>query len=441
VVPFFGHFKDPTSDTHCFLQKKLIYLLYFTFTLKSSVTVYWKPKKKTLIMQHPNGKNYDHPYNDLNAPLWINPDGSLRDGPMFKINKGSCWSRFRYAPYGEGGMSMYWREIIANMVKEGVGIILMTFLLPGFVATPVAADPVSRAIFVGFIAALSLIGVLNWGYNDRLPRHLTPGATITELLDGSINWLLALIYLGVGFLCATFGALILWGTGSSAIPIIGGPNPTSIGGAFAVQLLFTGAIALSVMDQFTTKKGEPRTFHGRDAAKAKEEDSNASPNNARVFREDIGARPLVYGGFVWLLVSFAFLKYGLFTFNAYIYFAAALSSQLLGAPNAWNNEGLGAVGAYVAGAAALFILTDVLAWVCAWGLNILLYVLHNNEPRAEEDDSSYGQSSMRRSTTKVNKKISQKINSEVRQRSANMEQQQQQPIQPNFNAAAWTGGK
>lgn len=338
---------------------------------------------------HSNGQR------SIDAPLWMNPDGSLK--------KGSCWERFRYAPYGMGMMPTYAREITANALKEGVGIILITFLLPGFVATPVGADPVSRAIFVGLVAALSLFGVLNWGYNDRLPRFLTPGSIVVELLDGSINWVLALIFLVVGFLFATIGAGILYSTGTSAIPIIGAPNPTSTAGVFFVQLLFTGAIALTVMDQFTTKRGRPRTFGKRTRTDNSTPDDAEFPNKNRVYREDIGARPIVYCAFVWVLVSFAFLKYGLFTFNAYIYYAGALGSQFLGASNAFNNVGLGGAGTYVGGAGALFILVDILAWVLAWALNILLYYLHNNEPRPSFDDSSYG--NMKKSKRKVNTRM------------------------------------
>ena len=342
-------------------------------------------------MQFPSGRYYENgageyaEYSDANsieAPLWLNPDGSLK--------KGSCWSRFRYAPYGINMMPTYAREIIGNSLKEFVAIILICIFTVGVAASPIGADPVSRAIFVGLVAALSYYAVLNWGYNDRLPRFLTPGAVIVELFDGSINWLLAIIFLAVGFIAAIVAAGIMYSTGSSAIPIIGTPNATDIAGVFFVQLLLTGVIALTAMDQFTTKRGKPRTFKNHNPTSNLVEDNDQFPNDNRKYREDLGARPYVYAAAIWLIVSFSYLKYGLFTFNAYIYMAGALGSQFLGASNAFNNVGLGGVGNYVGGAGALFMLTDILAWVLAWGLNMLLYYLHNNEPRDEFDDSSYG---------------------------------------------------
>lgn len=424
-------------------------------------------------MDFPTGKfasdEVDHPYADMEAPLWLDPKGNIRGrGKVvfeFDPRETTCWERLLYAPYGRGNSMLYVREIIANLVKEGVGILLFCFLVPGIVAGNAGADIASRAILVGLIYALSLFSILNWGYNDRLPRHLTLGATIAELADGSINWWIALLYIVTGFLFSTFSALLLAATNTSSIPVIGGPNFNTLGGTAAVQILFTGAIALTVMDQFTTWKGRPRRFKGRKPAKRQNdkgevetyypEDDAGMPNNMRVYREDIGARPMVYASIVWALVTFAYYKFGLFTFNSYVYYAGALGSRILGATDAFNNIGLNGfnTGTYIAGVGAMFILLDVVGWMCAWGINALLYVLHNNEPRPAGDDSSYGY--MHGGGGKKNKKnVNRSISSNIgRVTSATrratkamdlasndiMEQKQSTPIQ--LNAAAWTGSK
>lgn len=418
-------------------------------------------------MQFPTGKfasdEVDHPYADMEAPLWLDPTGNIRGrGKVvieFDPRETTCWERFMYAPYGKSNSILYVREIIANLIKEGVGILLFCFLVPGIVAGNAGADIASRAILVGLIYSLSLFSILNWGYNDRMPRHLTLGATIAELADGSISWWLAVLYIVTGFLFSTFSALLLAATNTSAIPVIGGPNFNTLGGTAAVQILFTGAIALTVMDQFTTWAGKPRQFKARRGPAQKDEkgnvyypndDSAESPNNMRAYREDIGARPMVYASIVWALVTFAFYKFGLFTFNSYVYYAGALGSRILGATDAFNNIGLNGfnTGANITGVGAMFILLDVVGWMLAWGINALLYVLHNNEPRPKGDDSSYG--SMHGGGGKkkhVNRSISSRIGNatSAKRRAtkamdlASNEAVEQKPIQ--LNAAAWTGSK
>lgn len=325
---------------------------------------------------------WDHPYVNVDAPAWLAPDGTFSSGTEYL-------DQLKYAPYGKGNMGFYWREIIANVVlKEGLAVLFVSFLLPAIVSTAPGPDPVSRAIFVGLVAGLSIIVMLKWGYNDRVPRHLTAGATVSQfIVEGQINWFLALVYLAVGFAFATCGAAVLYTTGTSAIPIIGTPNNQWAGTTFLIQFLFTIVIALTVMDQFTTRKGKPRVFKQRDVPAA----SDIAPN--RPYQEDIGARPLVYGIIVWLLVTVGYLKWGLWSFNSYTYFAGALGLQFLGCGGSWNNVNcLTSVGTNVSGAAALFILTDVAAWCVAALLNAVLYWMHNNEPRMEDDDSSYGHS-------------------------------------------------
>lgn len=297
-----------------------------------------------------------------------------------------------------------------------------------------------RAIFVGLVAGLSTTVMLSWGYNDRVPRHITPGATIQQFYEGHINWFLALLYLAIGFAFATCGAAVLYTTGTSAIPIIGTPNNQWWVTAGILQWLFTTVISLTVQDQFTTRKGKPRVFKQRD-----EPGLSIAPN--RPYQEDIGARPWVYGGIVWLLVSVGYLKWGLWSFgSAYTYFAGALGLQFLGCGNSWNNVNcLSSSGTFVSGAAALFILCDVAGWITASFLNAVLYNFHNNEPRLAEDDSSYGHGNMKERiesdvemsttraapSTKIGKKVARK----------RVTANEAAPIRShlNLNTAAWLG--
>lgn len=372
---------------------------------------------------------YDHPYADVDASAIMGPDGTIVAPKHYA-------DMLAYAPYGKGNFSAYWKEIVANVVlKEGLAVLFVSFLLPGVVSTAPGPDPVSRAMLVGLVAALSLATMNSWGYNDRVPRHMTAGATITEwILNGHINWFLALLYLGIGFLFAVVGAAVLWSTGTSAIPIIGTPNNQWAGTAFVIQFFFTTIIALTVLDQFTTRRGRPRTFKGRKPSDSPYIDP------FRAYSEDVGARPFVYAMIVWLVTAFCYLKWGLFTFSSYTYFAGALGLQFLGCTNAFNNVNcITSQGAYVGGAAALFILTDVAAWLFAGGLNILLYRLHNNEPRLEDDDSSYGD---QEETTPVKSQhIALDIKPKKGRKRITSTNTPSIESRLNLDASAWAGGK
>lgn len=334
---------------------------------------------------------------NVGAPLWVNPDGSVQsgDGGAVTFKAGAFANAVFYAPYGKGNFGTYMREIVAGLIKEFVLTIIVCFLLPGFVSIGAGPDPVSRAIFIGLIAALSVLAALEWGYNERLPRFLTPGAQITAFLSGDINLWLLIAELVVGFAGATVAAAFLYGTGASAIPIIGTPNNNDLAGTFFVQLLFTIIIAYTVLDQKTTRGGYPRTFGKWPKPENKTENLVSTPENPtpnRVYHEGFARRPYVYAAVVWLLVAFAFLKFGLWSFNAYIYYAGALALVFLGQGGAFTNQNAG-VGSYVAGAGALFIMVDVLAWILAMLIDWFMYWLHNNEyarSNNPDDDSSYG---------------------------------------------------
>lgn len=383
-------------------------------------------------------EEFDHPYQgaDVDAPAFMGPDGEFSSGTQYL-------DMLMYAPYGKGNLGYYWKELVANVVlKEGLAVLFVSFLLPSIVATAPGPDPVSRAIFIGLIAALSIIAMLSWGYNDRLPRHLTAGATVAEFIGGSINWFIAILYVGVGILFSVVGAAVLYASGSSTIPIIGTPNNQTIGTTFLIQFLFTIAIALTVLDQYTTRRGKPRIFKQR---------STSDPTGIapfRAYQEDIGARPYVYGIIVWLIVTFNYLKFGLWSFNSYTYFAGALGLQFLGCGiNSWNNVNcLVPQGNYVAGAGALFILTDVLAWIVALAINALLYRWHNNEPRLPEDDSSYAMKSNVGEDYEESEQRRQRRNQKASAAAAarkRITSNQSPAIEAHFNmnAADWTGEK
>jgi hypothetical protein len=328
----------------------------------------------------------------IGGAAWQNTDGSVKNPQGFVYN-------IMYAPYGKDNMGNYAGEIVVNLIKELIAVIIVSFLLPCFVSTAPGADPVSRAVFIGLIAGLSVYATLKWGYNDRLPRNLTPGATVSELLGGRINWFLALLYLAVGFVGATIGGALLYATGSSAIPIVGFPNNTSIGAATMIQLCFTLIIAYTVYDQKYIRNGLPRVFRKRSEQGADEPQTESNPNPNRAYQEDIGARAGVYATIVTLVVAGCYLKWGLWAFNGYIYYAGALGLLMLGDNGAFNNVitvgSANPPAAYnsILGIAAMFILMDVLAWILAMLIDAVMYRILGTTQRNKEgtvDDSSYG---------------------------------------------------
>jgi hypothetical protein len=326
---------------------------------------------------------------NIGGAAWQNTDGSMKEPQGFVYN-------LMYAPYGKGNFGNYAGEIFVNLSKELIAVIIVSFLLPCFVSTAPGADPVSRAIFIGLVAGLSIYIALKWGYNDRLPRNLTPGAAVAECLAGRINWFLVIAYLVVGFLGGTIGGALLYATGLSAIPIVGAPNNTSIGSAFAIQLLFTLIIAYTVYDQKYIRRGLPRVFRKRDESSADTNQTETDTNPNRAYQEDIAARATVYAAAVFLIVAGCYLKWGLWAFNAYIYYAGALGLLMLGDNGAFNNViTTGSANPPLAtnsilGIAAMFILVDVLAWVLAMIIDAGMYRILGTTKRVSNDDSSYG---------------------------------------------------
>lgn len=339
----------------------------------------------------PVGRKRGGQRKNIGGAAWQNTDGSVKAPQGFGYN-------VMYAPYGKGNMGNYAGEIAVNLIKEFVAVIIVTFLLPAFVSTAPGADPVSRAIFIGLVAGLSIYATLKWGYNDRLPRNLTPGATVAEFLGGRINWLLMILYLAVGFVAATIGAALLFATGSSAIPIVGFPNNTSIGAATMIQFCFTLIIAYTVYDQKYIRNGLPRIFRKRDTSSADGPQTETDTNPNRAFQEDIGARAGVYATIVTLVVAGCYLKWGLWAFNGYIYYAGAMGLLMLGDGGAFNNVitvgSANPPAAYnsILGIAAMFILMDVAAWVAAMAFDALMYWILGTTKRnmIGHDDSSYG---------------------------------------------------
>jgi hypothetical protein len=328
---------------------------------------------------------------NIGGPAWQNTDGSVKDAKGFAHN-------VMYAPYGKGNFGNYAGEIAHGMIKELVAVIIVSFLLPCFVSTAPGADPVARAVFIGLIAGLSVYATLKWGYNDRLPRNLTPGATVAEFLAGRINWFLLLLYLAVGFTGATIGGALLFATGSSAIPIVGAPNNTGIGAATMIQLCFTLIIAYTVYDQKYIRGGLPRVFRKRDDSSADQPQTEIDTNPNRAFQEDIAARSGVYATIVTLVVAGCYLKWGLWAFNGYIYFAGALGLLMLGDNGAFNNViTVGSANPPAAwnpilGIAAMFILMDVTAWILAMLIDFCMAWILGQTKRnmIGHDDSSYG---------------------------------------------------
>jgi hypothetical protein len=388
-------------------------------------------------MNAPSGRKYEHAYSKVNGPAYMRPNGEL-------LAKDSIVNMMLYAPYGKGRFSTYAREIFANMLKEGLGVMMISFVVIRSAAAATGPDPFTRSIFIGLMTAASIFVALNWGYNQRLPRNLSPGATIVTFLGGRINWFLTALYLAIGFVFAIVAGAILYGAGASTIPVIGNPNNTSIGGSFCIQFFLTAIIAYTVLDQFSTRAGYPRTFPKGTARPADDVQSTPeNPDPLSAYNEDIGRRPMVYAGVVFVIVTFSNLSWGLFVFNGYIYFAGAFGSQLLGAPNAFNNVGLGGAltNTYVGGAAALFILCDVAGWLLAFFVDWLTTYEHNNETRPYEDESNYGGGdNYEQANERVGSTVVQ-MNNNAAAASRRRKKNNSTPtsVESHLNASLWTG--
>jgi hypothetical protein len=202
------------------------------------------------------------------------------------------------------------------------------------------------------------------------------------------------MYLIVGFVgCIVAGAL-LYATGSSTIPVIGFPNGTSTVAVAFIQLCFTGIIALTVYDQKYVRHGAPRVFKKRDTSTANDTQTEVTPIPNRAYQEDIGARAAVYAGIVFILVAGAYLKWGLWAFNAYAYFAGGFGLRFLGDEGAFANViTTGSANpptsfSQVEGAWAIFLFMDIAGWVCAMVIEAGLYRLNGMTKRSTDDDSS-----------------------------------------------------
>ncbi len=310
---------------------------------------------KKNLLSVPNNGDYEHAYYKS-----INEARNFDNG----VGRATMWENFRYAPYGEGGMIMNAKEIAVGMLEEAILVFCLCIIVVGAASAAAAADIEVRAFHIGIMFGLGLIVALGWEHSDKLPRHLTFGATVAEFWPrGNVNWLLALIILAVQFLAATAAGGVLFATGASSIPIIGTPNITWIGGAFGIQLLGTFILALTV-------------YHKR--------------YNKMHNKGDVGNSGWLYGCAGIVIVAFSYAKFGLYTFNACVYFASACGASFLNlahptlyAADPWNQFGA------VSGAAALFIMTDVLAWMLAALLCWFIFGADGNTSN-ESSESPYG---------------------------------------------------
>lgn len=331
-------------------------------------------------MQTPltSDNDYETPYRNVDAPEYANPDGTLGfRGEAARRGINTCGDALLYAPYGKtkngkNAAWIYWKEIVACMLKEYLFVTVKTLFIVGIASAAAGPDAVSRAIYLGAVYALSVYVGLNWGDNSPLPRHGNLGISFAELLAGRISIQFFLLYFASGLLGALSASPILERTGLSAIPTIGAPNATSIGGAFSIEFLVGFLIIYTVLDQFSVRDGGSRS-HGMNA-------------NIGDDKESVRARPAVYGAVVFVAVSFAFLKWGIFTgSDCYTYFAGALGQHWLGVANPFNQA---AAATPVSGAWALFMFTTCVSAIAAWGLDWLMYHLHTNGARSSS--ANYG---------------------------------------------------
>ena len=281
---------------------------------------------------------------------------------------------------------MFWHEGVVNMSKELLFVAIKTMLVVGIASSPAGPDAVSRAVFLGMIQAAAIFFLLSWGNNSPLPRHGNWGLTCAEVLAGRLSWYWAIFYPGVGFLGAVLGAGLIFATGTSAFPIVGGTNPTNTGGALTVELMIGIVIILTILDQFSARNGGARN-----------QDANAA-NNINWTKESVGARPAVSAIVSGSLTAWAYLKFGIFTgSDTYTYFAGALAQQFIGdAQNPWNN---GPVN-NISGIWAMWIFVPLVSGIAAFLLDALFYWLHNNGYAEVSDD--YG-------NTRRKKRVSAKV--------------------------------
>jgi len=302
----------------------------------------------------------------IGVPAYTNRDGSVQ-------SQASVMEKLTSAPFGPGNTWNNMPKIVRSMFWEFVCVFGICVILPSAVATPLGPDPLSRAIFLGFVAGISIWGALELGRTSmELPRHISPGASWSQLWQGKINLWFFIGYLIVGFLASLAASGVIYATATSIPPAVGGANRTDLAGAFFVQLLATCFIALVVL-----------VPNSRD---------NDTP---------IDSKPLIYGAVTFLVIMFSYLKFGLWTFNGYIYFTSAIALTFLGggagvAVDPFNNVVPGITGASdaIQGIGAMFILVDLLAWWLVFLVDwFLMYLRYREEegpapapPRREDSE-------------------------------------------------------
>lgn len=322
---------------------------------------------------------FDHPY--VGTPEYFDEDSNLQFSQEAK-DRGidTFGAAFLAAPYGytgtgSGKKQAIWNhipEVVGNMSKEMLFVMVKVIFVVGIASAAAGPDAVTRACFLGLLYMASIYVGLNWGDNSLLPRHGNLGVTFAEMLAGRLSIFLFLLYWGMGLVGAVAGAAVIKLTGTSAIPVIGAPNATSVGGAWTVQFLIGIFIVLTVLDQFSALNGRARTFGKR--------------ANIGATKESVRARPLLYGAAAFAGVSFAFLKFGDFTgSDHFVYFGGALGQQFLGIARPW---GQAAAASPLSGAWALYLFTPLCVGLAAFLIDWFFSWCHNNGSR--RSSANYG---------------------------------------------------
>ena len=240
-----------------------------------------------------------------------------------------------YGPYGREEFFKHKYDIIKSLLTSTVLVALAGVTLPHMVhiAEKTDTDDVSRAMFIGIISAC----IVYYGHclpttGAVLPNVEYPGAACSYFLRGRIGLPLMYAYVAAGFLGSFVAAAL---THTLGWPVVVPAFTESMSTLACIQVIHTGVFAFVAMK-------DP---------------------------------PLACAAVSFLLVAGSYLKWKLWCFNAYVYFAAGYASAFGGNVTVFATP--------VPGTWIILIYADIIGWVTALLIDAILYRVLKKKPKVD----------------------------------------------------------
>jgi hypothetical protein len=264
-----------------------------------------------------NGFNIQYVLSTAASRPWTKQKMNAQGQHLFTID--SVW----FGPYGRAEILANVREIAASMFLSFVCVVFLGLCVPDNLSLAAAVgggiDSVSCALLNGGMAGIGTYFVQSFNPVGRLPNAFSPGQATVHMLTGRIGALVGVMYIVVG-LVGSFvaGVLFCIMKGRAApVPLPQDPLPT-----FLVQMLFNAGVACM------TAKDDP---------------------------------PVLSGVAAFVMTTGAHLRWKMWTFNSYIYLAAAYT-HILTDPAAFGRVLLLTV-----------LYADIAGWVLALIWDVLVF--------------------------------------------------------------------